>query len=141
MKKVNLIWLLITLGMITSSGQAVKKCDISILGQIDSNIENLTQKEIEDFLLTFDASCHDNVEYSEFSNELLFTILDKHTLTILTVLENKRKDSKIEEILNGLSSPVNDSFNIEGLISRVSKIIINNELREQLIARLNRALK
>jgi hypothetical protein len=63
MKKVNLIWLLITLGMITSSGQAVKKCDISILGQIDSNIENLTQKEIEDFLLTFDASCHDNVDY------------------------------------------------------------------------------
>jgi hypothetical protein len=62
-------------------------------------------------------------------------------LTILTVLENKRKDLKIEEILNELSSPVNDSFNIEELISRVSKIIINNELREQVIAKLNQALK
>src|SRR5687768_7465593 len=98
MKKFILIWTLTVLGTLTSFGQDIKRCDIAVLGQIDRNIENLKEKEIKDFLLTFDTSCNNNVEYSEFSNELLFKILDKHTLTILTVLESKEKNLKTDKI-------------------------------------------
>jgi hypothetical protein len=132
---------LMVLGIITSSAQDVKKCDIVFLGLIDRNIENLKKEEIEDFLLTFHASCSINVEYSEFSNELLFKILDKYTLTILTILESTGKKFKTDIILNELSSPVNDSFNIEELISKVDNTEINKEFKEQVIAKLNEALK
>jgi hypothetical protein len=139
MKKFILIWTLTVLGTLTSFGQDIKRCDIAVLGQIDRNIENLKEKEIKDFLLTFDTSCNNNVEYSEFSNELLFKILDKHTLTILTVLESKEKNLKTDKILYELSSPINDSFNIDELISKVEKVKINEELKGQVIAKLKEA--
>jgi hypothetical protein len=126
-------------GTLTSFGQDIKRCDIAVLGQIDRNIENLKEKEIKDFLLTFDTSCNNNVEYSEFSNELLFKILDKHTLTILTVLESKEKNLKTDKILYELSSPINDSFNIDELISKIEKVKINEELKGQVIAKLKEA--
>jgi hypothetical protein len=71
----------------------------------------------------------------------IFKILDKHTLIILTVLENKEKDLKIEEILYELGSPVNDSFNIEELILKVNKTEVNTEFKRQVISNLNQGLK
>jgi hypothetical protein len=56
-----------TLKIITSLGQEVKKCDVVFLGKIAMDIETLKPNEIENFLLTFDTSCGNNVEYSELS--------------------------------------------------------------------------
>jgi hypothetical protein len=60
-------------------------------------------------------------------------------LMILAVLESKEKNLKIDEILNELGSPVNDSFNIEELISKVDRTQISKELKEQITAKLKKA--
>jgi hypothetical protein len=141
MKTLVFVGILMTMKIISSLGQDVKKCDVVFLGKIAMDIETLKPKEIENFLLTFNTSCDKNVEYSELSNELLFKMLDRHTLKILTILESKENYLKTDVILNELSSPVNDSFNIEELISKVDKTDVNKKLKEQAITKLNQALK
>jgi hypothetical protein len=77
---------LLTLTSISLFGQAIKKCDETVLHFTSGKIGQLSQKEIKDFLLTFGKECEANVEYSEWSNELLFDVLEKQTeLTLSTI--------------------------------------------------------
>ena len=54
-------------------GQTIRKCDRNILFDTRQRVGQLTSNEIRSFLLTFARECRDNIEYSELSNELLFT--------------------------------------------------------------------
>ena len=119
-------------------GQTVQKCDGTILRSTSEKVGRLTQKEITDFLLTFGEECRNNAEYSEWSNELLFSILDKQTELIIKTIEKEEKRIEIKEILDDLSSPILDP-NIKDIISKVEKIKIQKELKDKIIERLKTA--
>ena len=119
-------------------GQTVQKCDGTILRSTSEKVGRLTQKEITDFLLTFGEECRNNAEYSEWSNELLFSILDKQTELIIKTIEKEEKRIEITEILDDLSSPILDP-NIKDIISKVEKIKIQKELKDKIIEGLKTA--
>ena len=121
-------------------GQEIKKCDIGVLGQINVDKDNLNEKDIKDFLFTFDKTCNTNIEYSEFSNELLFMVLDKHTQTMVTVMEKEKKNLETEYILYEISSPINDSFDLKNLITKVDHVKVAGKLKGQIIEKLKEAL-
>jgi hypothetical protein len=51
-------------------------CNVEILKETSIKLGRLSKQQMKNFLLTFEDSCEINVEYSEWSNELLFyTIL------------------------------------------------------------------
>lgn len=89
-------------------GQVIRKCDGTVLLMVSKNVGKLNQDQIRDFLLTFGRECRINVGYSEWSNELLFSILEKQTDLILKTIEREKKKIDIEEIFEDLSSPVHD---------------------------------
>ena len=119
-------------------GQTVQKCDGTILRSTSEKVGRLTQKEITDFLLTFGEECRNNAEYSEWSNELLFSILDKQTELIIKTIEKEEKRIAIKEIFDDLSSPILDP-SIKDIISKIEKIKIEKELKHKIIERLKTA--
>lgn len=140
MNRLTTILIIATLLTTNLFGQVIKKCDIGILGQINGDKDNLNQRDIKDFLLTFDKSCATNIEYSEFSNELLFIVLDKHTQTMVTVMEKEKENLETEYILYEISSPVNDSFDLKNLIAKVDRVKVAGKLKGQIIEKLKEAL-
>src|SRR5687767_11805565 len=93
--------------------QGVEKCDEAVLLETSKRLESLSQLRISQFLQTFGKECRDDVEYSEWANELLFSVLDKQTERMLIVLYKKDKVVELDEILNTLSSPANDLVSID----------------------------
>lgn len=67
-----------------------QKCDLKKLIIIHEKIDSLSFQIVEDFLYTFDESCNINVEFSEWSNELLYSVLDKSTNLFFEVLNSER---------------------------------------------------
>lgn len=109
-----------------------EKCDDSVLSQINANMNKLTSSEIRMFLAAFDVSCKNNVEFSEFSNELLFRALEKHTKKVLLVLEKQYPEIQLKTILNVLEYPLVDTINLNDLIQKIEKVKASEQLKTQI---------
>ncbi|MGC3943787.1 MAG: hypothetical protein QM762_04470 [Chryseolinea sp.] len=130
----------IVLSVLTTSlyAQNDNKCDDAILLSTSERIGRLAEKEIADFLLTFGEKCRDNAEFSEWSNELLFMVLDKQTeLTLKVIQEEKRIEKAV--ILDDLSEPINDSIDLKALINKVNKVKVDDNLKAEIIKSLKTA--
>jgi hypothetical protein len=96
-------------------------CSLEILKTTNENIETLNVFDIGNFLATFHYSCKTNFEFSKWSNELLFKVLNRYpneTLGILT--KNNALDRS--KILEEIESPINDGIAIEELIETLNSI-------------------
>lgn len=101
------ITLLTVLVLATSNLRAsCDKCDIDKVKRANDNLDRLTQQIVSDFLCTFDTFCQTNVEYSEWSNEVLFLILAKEPLLFLKVISKENVDNAV--ILSAVESPIRD---------------------------------
>jgi hypothetical protein len=128
----------LTLTSISLFGQAIKKCDETVLHFTSGKIGQLSQKEIKDFLLTFGKECEANVEYSEWSNELLFDVLEKQTELTLSTIQKEENNIELEEILDAISSPLLDE-NIDKLIEKVQGTKVDTKLRQTIVDKLRNA--
>ncbi|MBX2964615.1 MAG: hypothetical protein KF845_00615 [Cyclobacteriaceae bacterium] len=99
----------------------------------------MTQREISNFLLTFGQECRNNVEYSEWSNELLFSLLDKQTELTVRTIEKEEKNIELEEIFFVLKNPIHDGIDIKNLIGKVNKVKFNTRVKKEIIDRLKTA--
>lgn len=80
------------------------KCDIVVLKKVNDNLNALTYEIVNSFLCTFDTTCKNNVEYSQWSNELLFRVLENSPLIFLEVAASKQINNEL--ILNEIKSPL-----------------------------------
>jgi len=95
---------------------ACQKCDIEKLKIVSQHLNGLTFKIVSDFVCTFDTSCKNNVEYSEWSNELLFKVLDKSPTLLFEVIMARQVNNDI--ILNEIKNPSLD-INLQNLYDKV----------------------
>ena len=130
---------ILTLTTTTFYGQVIEKCDGTILLLTSERIGKLKQDEIRDFLLTFGPECKNNVEYSEWSNELLFSLLDKQTELTLKTIEKEQRQIEMNEILNDLNSPINDLIDIKEIIVKVDNVNMNKRFKNRIIEQLKSA--
>ena len=111
------------------------KCSLEILKATADSLNELDKASISAFLSTFQKGCDKNVEYSEWSNELLFQVVEQYPKLFLKVLhENNSIDQKI--ILQELKTPVNDEIDLEQLIKSVEKASSNNETNKRVLEAL-----
>ena len=101
-----------------------------------NKVGQLTKEDIKDFLMTFGKECRNNAEFSEFSNEVLFLVLDKQIELTLRTIEKEENQIELDQILEDLSSPISDMIVVKTLIPRVEKVKINNNLKKLIIERL-----
>jgi plasmid maintenance system killer protein len=91
-------------------GQPIKKCDGAVILVTKNKLGQLTQGEITNFLLTFGQECRNNVEYTEFSNEILFDLLDMQTELLVKTM--KSEESKISNRLEKLKGNLKEYYSI-----------------------------
>lgn len=127
------------LTLTVSSGvyaQPVTKCDMSHFLDLSKKMGQLSHQEIMNFLLTFGEECENNIEYSEWSNELLFDLLDKQTELTVKTIAHETKTIERMTVLKSIEEPIHDGFNIPSIIDKVEKVKLNSEVKKQILDRL-----
>jgi hypothetical protein len=130
---ISVIFFLAGAGSVFS--QSTQKCDLAVLLETSKNTGSLSHAGISQFLHTMGQECRENVEYSEWSNELLFSVLDKQTEATLIVLYKKERSLEMDEILRSLEDP-GDLISIDSLITKVEKTNPVNPMRTRVVAAL-----
>ena len=112
------------------------KCSINTLVYITRNFNSLDKSDIDMLLGTFHEDCNINVEFSEWSNEILFKTLDNYTTVVLQLLTSKHQEYDLGNILSELESPIHDGIMPHPLIEKIRGIEISSEQTEQVIKAL-----
>lgn len=111
------------------------RCSIEIVKHTEANIKALTEKDLYHFLLTFDSSCSNNAEFSEYSNELLFQVLERYPSYCVRLLTKQSQLSK-GYIYSELQRPVIEC-GIRHIIAAVQVVDIKSQIKKEIIAALN----
>ena len=108
-----------------------KRCNIDIVLEVDEEIEALNDKQINLFLYSFDKSCANNVEFGEYSNEVLFKVIGKYPelVALNLVKEGINKTVIYEE----LSSPVSELSNIKDTYNTILESNIDESIKKELL--------
>jgi hypothetical protein len=107
------------------------KCDLDKLEFISLRVDSINKSLINEFLCTFDEQCKDDAEFGEFSNELLFRIIEKAPKLFIDVLSSQSKE-KIDLILNELSDPAVE-MDYPKIIDRIKKGAPSSILKEKIL--------
>lgn len=106
-----------------------EKCDIEKVKTINENLDNLTFEMIDEFLCTFDKSCEINVEFSEWSNEILFKVLNKSTELYFKVL-TKAKIENSEILLKEIENPIAE-IDYQKIYDNIKKVDTQVKLKKE----------
>ena len=96
--------LLISINLIAQN--QCEKCDINKLVVVDNHLDSLTYQIVKEFLCTFDDTCKTNSEYSEWSNEILYKVIEKAPEIFFQVITKEQIDNKI--LLEEIENPILD---------------------------------
>ena len=135
-----LVFLVATLCSAHAQGQEPRKCDIEVLSKIDTSLGHASQSQVKDFLLTFGPDCESNVEYTEWSNELVFELFDSQTELTFTTLEQHEDQVDMATILETLEDPLLfEKVDIQRLRSKLQRIATEKSLKDRILLALGRA--
>lgn len=125
----KVIFLTFTLTSFSVQSQK-NKCDIEKIKSTNKNIENLNYKIVEEFLTSFDKSCESNVEFSQWSNEILFKVIENSPEIYFAVYQNLDNDDK-EHLLKELRNPIHDGIDLNKISERIKTINIPVKLKNK----------
>lgn len=107
-------------------------CRISTLKQIQGNIEALSPGQIESFLGTLDKSCMGNVEFSEWSNELTFSVLTNNPVVFVELLHKQSRET-LSLVMEILESPVHDGIDLQKAYTAVKSARTTSATKKQVL--------
>ncbi|HOY95170.1 MAG TPA: hypothetical protein PK509_05500 [Catalimonadaceae bacterium] len=135
MKKVVLVLILGFMPFLFVKSQCLH-CDVDKVKMVNENLRHLTIQQIRDFLCAFDSSCKSNAEYSEWSNEVLFKVLEKAPSLFFQVIAEGNVDVKI--LIGEIENPFPD-VNTEIISNAVSQASAPTNLKEVFLKALANA--
>ena len=104
------------------------------------NLENISEDLMFRFLQTFGSECKNNVEFSEFSNETLFKVIQKQPELFGETLDKNKSDIEFDSILFELENPLHDLIDLDLTKERISELEINKETKEKLLKALDKTI-
>lgn len=122
--------LTLTVSIVFAQSDCIK-CDIEKVKIVNDNMDNLTFQMVEDFLCTFDNSCGNSAEYSEWSNETLYNLLDKNPNLIFKVVDQNEMDN-IPTLLNEIENPIHE-FDYQRIYEKVSDLKTKSDIKEKIL--------
>ncbi len=115
------------------------KCNINILKSFNESLDSLQINIAKEFFLTFNDTCSNNAEYSEWSNELLFDYLAKYPKNFIEVLSLDEK-YQLNIIYKNLESPINDNYDLEKIYKKIEIINTQSPIKKEILKRIKIAL-
>lgn len=119
------------------------KCSIRVILRTLTKMDSLSDSDIKLFLQAFSPKCKNNVEFSEFSNEMLFKVLEKHPDTFIRIICNLKADDQIDfkTILDVLKSPLHDLIPVDSINALVKSVSFKCERADSIFKALTIASK
>lgn len=112
------------------------KCQTVPLLTISKNIDDLDEQMMFDFLSTFSVICEANVEFEEWSNELLFKTLSNNPELVLKVLANNSDKIDTTSIFSELGSPLHDFISIDSITAKIESLNVDEQIKTSVLKRL-----
>jgi len=112
--------------------QSCVPCDMINALDLKDTVININQ--VEDFLCSVQSKCQNNVEFTEYSNSVIFNLLEKKTVLFLKAFSESNRIDK-EYILRQISDPLKD-YDINEITLKVEKIKCNKQTKESIIKAL-----
>lgn len=103
---------------------------------VSQNLQQLTIQQIRDFLCTFDSSCKSNAEYSEWSNQVLFKVLEKAPSLFFQVIAEGNVNPGV--LIGEIENPILD-VDTERIYNVVSQASAPSNLKEIFLKALTNA--
>ena len=116
-----------------------EKCKIEFARDIKTNIDSLTERQVYVFLCSMDESCINDVEFSQYSNDVLYLLLYKKPELVLKTLS--KYDISLEYIREQLANPVNDRINVKEVHELIKNIDDYKEIKENLLKGIKLAIE
>lgn len=114
-------------------------CNGNILSEFSNGLDSLSYQTARKFLLTFDERCENNVEYSEWSNELLFKFVESNPLMLIEIL-TKEEGIKANYIIKVLEQPLDDGIDLKTIYNKVEKVDLNSEVKVNILKSIKIAI-
>lgn len=113
------------------------KCNISIIQEMYQNRDKISGELMLRFLKAFGKDCRNNVEFSEFSNETLYKVIQKHPVVFSKTLEDNLNKIDFDEIIFNLENPLHDLIDINLTINKIADTEIDKSIKNKLIIAIN----
>jgi hypothetical protein len=114
------------------------KCDLNIVLEVSENQDNLDLKLVSRFLRTLNGECTNNVEFSEFSNEMLFVVLVKRPDLFLKSYKSQIHVIDTGYINSELQSPLHDLIPLKEIIAKIDSIDFDPEIKKMIFNNLEK---
>ncbi|PCJ90735.1 MAG: hypothetical protein COA50_16975 [Flavobacteriaceae bacterium] len=132
-----------------SKSEITRPCDFRILKETDSLLQLNTELDEQDylkFIVNMRIDCANNVEYSQWNNELIFKMLEKRPKMFVTFLSRfstkTRSNEKTDFILKELRNPIHDGIELNKILNRLGEITtVDSRLKELVYASINKAIE
>ncbi|MGE5457590.1 MAG: hypothetical protein ACM3RX_04485 [Methanococcaceae archaeon] len=98
------------------------KCNVDFVLEIHENLDSLTVNEIIEFLKVFSIECRNNAEFSEFSNEVLFEVMDRQPDKFIKAICETQADVEYQLIYDEIKSPVHDLIPINKIKKSIESV-------------------
>ncbi|MEZ4987051.1 MAG: hypothetical protein R2795_18765 [Saprospiraceae bacterium] len=106
-------------------------CSIEVLKKTSENINKLDLVTVAEFLASFHKECANNVEFSEWSNELLFKVAKNKPDFLLKIL-NKNDSLDKDLIKSEFENPIHDEIDITDVIERIEMSNSPEKIKEEI---------
>jgi hypothetical protein len=93
----------------------ILKCNEDIVLRVHEHLDSLSIKEIIQFLKVFSIECRNNVEFSEFSNEVLFEVMDRQPMSFIKAICETQSDIEYQAIYDEIKSPLHDLIPLDSI--------------------------
>lgn len=112
-------------------------CRLETLVKINSLLQKRTELNDQNFAVFFanmNPKCSNNVEYSEFNNELIFKTLESNPKKFVAFLSRVSKKKEILEfVLTQLLNPIHDGIELNAIYKKLSKTETEDPKTQKLV--------
>lgn len=123
---------------ITFADNNCNKCNLEKVKIANEHIDSLTFEIVSDFIYTYDDSCKNNAEYSEWFNETLFKILDKSPDLFFSVIIKEQLDNRF--LLEEVENPILD-FDFQEIYNKLKLVPTSNNIKTKFLVAIKTAAK
>jgi len=137
--KYFLCFLLLSYNLPVHADNPCKKCDIETVKLINDNLNDLTLELVINFLCTFDSTCNNNIEYTQWSNETLFFLIQTNPNLFMDAFSIEKTNHSY--IIQEIQNPVQDVINLQQTYDTIKEYKGNSKIKNQLLKALIIAAK
>lgn len=119
----------------------ILKCNIETIKELRINKDNISEKLIHNFLLSFDESCKNHVEYSQAANWTLFWLADIETKLFLETLKENQDDFAMNWIIFQFRQPIHDGIDLEAIYKKIQSLNYDDKFVRQILVSIKEAGK